>query len=123
MARLQYSGYNMEDRVKIYRKAKSRFDNMVKRDETGEEPLYRSKNWNKAERNENKRRKKGSWFRRNRSEAVFFVDATPGSQLAEQCRREFDRTGLKVKVVERSGTSVKRTLVKSNPFKKGGCGR
>ena len=123
MARLQYSGYNMEDRVKIYRKAKSRFDNMVKRDETGEEPLYRSKNWNKAERNEEKRRKKGSWFRGNGSEAVFFVDATPGSQLAEQCRREFDRTGLKVKVVERSGTSVKRTLVKSNPFKKGGCGR
>ena len=123
MARLQYSGYNMEDRVKIYRKAKSRFDDMVKRDETGEEPLYRSKNWNKAERNEEKRRKKGSWFRGNGSEAVFFVDATPGSQLAEQCRREFDRTGLKVKVVERSGRSVKRTLVKSNPFKRGGCSR
>ena len=51
MARLQHSGYNMEDRVKIYRKAKSRFDDMVKKDETGEEPLYRNKNWNKFERN------------------------------------------------------------------------
>ena len=123
MARLQYSGYNMEDRVKIYQKAKNRFNDMVERDESREEPLYRSKNWKKVERNEEKRRKKGSWFRGDGSEAVFFVDSTPGSQLAEQCRREFDRTGLKVKVVERSGRSVKRTLVKSNPFKKGGCSR
>ena len=30
---------------------------------------------------------------------------------------------MKVKVVERSGTSVKRTLVKSNPFKERGCKR
>ena len=28
-----------------------------------------------------------------------------------------------MKVVERSGRSAKRTLVKSNPFKKGGCSR
>ena len=52
---------------------------------------------------------------------MFFVDATPKSELAERCKREFDRAGLKVKVVERSGRSIKRTLVKSNPFKKLGC--
>ena len=78
MAKLQYLGYNMEDRVKIYRKAKNRFNDMVERDESGEEPLYRSKNWKKVERNEEKRRKKGSWFRGDGSEA-----STPGSQLAE----------------------------------------
>ena len=123
MARLQYSGYNMEERVKVYRTAKKRFDEMLKKDETGTEPLYRSKNWNRAERNEETRRKKGSWFKGNGSEAVYFVDATPESQLADLCRKEFERAGLKIKVVERTGRSVKRTLVKSNPFKKRGCGR
>ena len=96
---------------------------MLRKDETGTEPLYRSKNWNRAERNEEKREKKGSWFKGNGSEAVYFVDATPGSQLADLCRKEFERAGLKIKVVERSGRSVKRTLVKSNPFKKRGCGQ
>ena len=123
MARLQYSGYTMEERVKIYQTAKRRFDEMIRKDETGEEPLYRNKNWKKVERNAEKQRKKGSWFKGDGSEAVFFVDATPGSQLAELCQKEFKRAGLKIKVVERSGRSVKRTLVKSNPFKKKGCGR
>ena len=123
MARLQFSGYSMEERIKVYRTAKKRFDEMLRKDETGTEPLYRSKNWNRAERNEEKRRKKGNWFKGNGSEAVYFVDATPGSQLADLCRKEFERAGLKIKVVERSGRSVKRTLVKSNPFKKRGCGQ
>ena len=69
-----------------------------------------------------KKRKKKTWFKGDGSEAVFFVDATPESKLAEECRKEFKKSGLKVKVVERSGRSIKRTLVKSNPFKKPGCG-
>ena len=123
MARLQYSGYNMEERVKIYQKAKKRFDEMIKKDEEGIEPLYRSKNWKRTERRLEKEQKKKDWFKDSGSEAVFFVDATPQSELAEKCQKEFDRAGLKIKVVERSGRSVKRTLVKSNPFKKVGCGR
>ena len=47
-----------------------------------------------------------------------FVDATPESELAEKCRKEFRKPELKVKLVDRPGRSVKRTLVKSNPFKK-----
>ena len=70
-----------------------------------------------------KRRKRGSWFKGDGSEAVFFVDATPGSQLANLCQKEFKKSGLKIKVVERSGRSIKKTLVKSNPFKEKGCGR
>ena len=123
MARLQYSGYNMEDRVKIYRAAKKRFNEMVHKDEMGVEPLYRGKNWNYTERVAEKRRKRGSWFKGDGSEAVFFVDATPGSQLASLCQKEFKKSGLKIKVVERSGRSIKKTLVKSNPFKEKGCGR
>ena len=121
MARMQYSGYGIEERVKIYRAAKRRYDEMVRKDEEGIQPLYRSKEWNRTERMKEKERKKRTWFKGDGSEAVFFVDATPESELAEKCRKEFRKSGLKVKVVERSGRSVKRTLVKSNPFKKPGC--
>ena len=54
----------------------------------------------------------GSWFKGNPSEAVFIVDANLGSNVADLCKREFDRTGLKIKVFERSGKSIKRILVK-----------
>ena len=64
-----------------------------------------------------KERKKRTWFKGDGSNAVFFVDATPESVLAERCREEFRKAGLKVKVVERSGRSIKSKLVKSNPFK------
>ena len=121
MARMQYSGYGIEERVKVYRAAKRRFDEMVKRDAEGVEPLYRSKDWKRTERVKEKERKKRTWFKGDGSEAVFFVDSTPESELAEKCRKEFGRSGLRVKVVERSGRSIKRTLVKSNPFKKPGC--
>ena len=65
--------------------------------------------------------KKKTWFRNDGSDAVFFVKATPESTLAEKCKMEFRRASLKIKMVERSGKSVKKTLVKSNPFKKRGC--
>ena len=113
----------MEERIKVYRAAKKRYDEMVRKDEEGIEPLYRSKEWNRNERTKEKERKKRTWFKNDGSEAVFFVDATPESILAERCKEEFRKAGLKVKVVERSGTSVKRSLVKSNPFKKVGCNR
>ena len=123
MARMQYSGYDMEDRVRVYRAAKKRYNEMVRKDEEGLEPLYRSKEWNRSQRTKEKERKKRTWFNNDGSEAVFFVDATPQSILAEKCKEEFRKTGLKVKVVERSGSSVKKNLVKSNPFKKVGCNR
>ena len=121
MARMQYSGYGMEERVKVYRAAKNRYDQMVRKDREGTEPLYRSKEWNRGERIKEKEQKKRTWFMKDGSEAVFFVDATPNSTLAENCRQEFRKAGLKVKVIERSGRSVKKSLVKSNPFKSKGC--
>ena len=121
VSRMQYSGYGIEDRIKIYKSAKRRYDEMLRKDSEGVEPLYRSKDWNRSERLKTKESKKKNWFKNDGSDAVFFVKATPGSTLAEKCKAEFKRAGLKIKVVERSGRSVKKNLVKSNPFKKRGC--
>ena len=48
--RLQYSGYNKEDKIYIYKKAKRIYKGMIAKSETGETPLYRSKSWNLNER-------------------------------------------------------------------------
>ena len=54
---------------------------------------------------------------------MFFVEATPSGALAEACQKKFKDAGLKVKVVERSGSMVKRSIVRSNPFKPKSCER
>ena len=52
-----------------------------------------------------------------------FVEATPNEELARRCKDVIRAQGLKIKVVERTGNTVKRNLVKSNPFKVKGCQR
>ena len=121
--RMQYSGYTKTERAKVYKRAKLRYKNMMDESQTGQTPFYRSKNWNKEERNIQKEQKRAGWFRNDGSDAVFFVEATPNGALAEACQKEFKDAGLKVKVVERSGSALKRSIVRSNPFKQKSCER
>ena len=57
---------------------------------------------------------------------VLFVPRTKGGELASKIRKaetELESiTGYKVKIVERSGTMIKRIVVKSNPWAGGPCG-
>ena len=119
--RMQYSGYTKRERAEVYKKAKAKFDDMIKKSNDGTQPLYRSKDWHANERKEMKKTKKKEWYTRDGSEAVFFVETTPDGTLAEACKKAFKNAGLKVKVIERTGKTVKAALTKSNPFKKNGC--
>ena len=123
MSRMQHSGYDTKDRINVYRAAKKKYNEMLRKDSEGITPLYREKNWNRVERVKEKEMKKKSWYKngKEKAEAIFFVRATPESKLAEECRKEFKKAKLKVKVVEKTGKSIKSNLVKSNPFKKIGC--
>ena len=47
---------------------------------------------------------------------MMFVDATPGSELARKCRSILKEAKLKIRVVEKLGTSVKQVLSKSDPL-------
>ena len=58
MNRMQVSGYTLDERREVYRRAIERFNNMVKRDKDGIMPLYRSKNWNREMRDKEKSEKK-----------------------------------------------------------------
>ena len=119
--RLQYSGYNKGEREQIYKKGKAIFQRIVKNDEDGRIPLYRSKFWRSVERNEEKRKKRTQWFTKKGHKATFFVDATENEILMKECQKCLDNCGLPIKVIEKRGRTLKETLVKSNPFPKQSC--
>ena len=111
---MQFSGYAKTERAYVYQKAKRKYDKCVEEDAAGETPMYRSKQWNVEGRRE-KKRQKTRWYEKDGSDATFFVNATPNSELAEKCKNIFKKAGLKVKVIEKTGMTVKEMLVKSDP--------
>ena len=120
--RMQHSGYSKADRAHVYSKAKRKYDKCVENDASGETPMYRSKQWNVRGRREQKRQK-ARWYEKDGSDSTFFVDATLNSELAEECKSIFKKAGLKVKVIEKTGKTIKQMLVKSDPFKEIGCSK
>ena len=59
--------------------------------------------------------KKGS------NESVVFVPATPGGVLKRRYEKAISEAGVRIVVTEIPGTSLKRRLQKSDPFKKRRC--
>ena len=119
--RMQFSGYNMQERVKVYQRACSKYNKILENAKIGTCPLYRSKFWNKEQRDLNKKIKKTSSFKAGKYESVMFVDATPNSTLAKCCQTILDEAEIKIKVQERAGISLKRLLSRSNPFRSAHC--
>ena len=83
--------------------------------------MYRGKFWQLEERAKKKREKADNWYKNGGYDTVMFVDATPNEKLANECRKIVRDAGLKIRIVEKAGTSVKRSVVKSNPFGKQPC--
>jgi reverse gyrase len=72
--------------------------------------MYRPKGWNREEREQERARKKVNWYKKNGSESVIFVPATPGSQLQKEYQREVRSQGFKVSVFEKAGESLREML-------------
>jgi hypothetical protein len=119
--RMQYSGYNQTDRVAVYKKAKRCFDSIVQDAANGTKPLYRPKTYQRETREKEKKNKQRNWYGKGGDETVMFVDATPGSVLAKKFRDTLTSCGLKIRVVERTGDSIKSLLTKSDPFRTKTC--
>ena len=111
------SGYSQNQRAIVYKAAKKRYDQQLKNHDDGVTPLYRPKQWQAKQRCANKRLKKRNWC----SEATYFVQATPGSQLAKQCQNVFRQCNLDICVIERPGKTIKQIMTKSNPFNGPAC--
>ena len=65
--------------------------------------------------------KRCNWYKIGDHETVMFVKATPNGQLAKAYRKALKEAGLKIRVVERAGKSLKKLQTKSDPFREGKC--
>ena len=120
---MQYSGYNQQFRYEVLMSALNAFEEMKKKDENGEQPLYRPKEWKKVERRKEKERKKKDWYKRGGYETVIFVPCTHESMLLKKLQRDIDKSQLKVKLNEKAGTTLGNLLRTSDPRKDKKCDR
>ena len=111
MKKLQSSGYNHSERIQILKSIKNAWKIIVKKDQSGERPLYRSRSYEKEERMKAKEKKKTNWFKTNSKgekiyDSVLFIPATPESALKKEIEDEAKACDLRVKVVERPGKKL-----------------
>ena len=88
------------------------YSKQLRRHNTGECPLYRPKGYMKEERSINKMVKRRAWHKP--FDTVLFCPSTPGGVLARKLRSITEdvknRTGMKMKVVERVGAKISAQL-------------
>ena len=121
MLRMQYSGYSQRFRTTTLKSAIKAYKEIKRKDKAGIQPMYRKKSWRKEGREIEKRRKKSNWFRKGGFRSVVFVPATPGSTLRKKYEEIIQKSKIPIKVVERSGTTVKQKVQRSNPFASKHC--
>ena len=120
---MQYSGYNKSIRCDVTRSAIHAYQTMMENAERGIRPVNRPKGWQRDERTEQKEQKKKNWYRQGGFDSVLFVPTTPAGKLKRMYEKEIQRSGIRIKVVERTGRTLKSQLQTSDPFKPEVCGR
>ena len=87
-------------------------------------PMHRPKHWQKEERLKDKRRKKHTWATKGGCIAPIIIPPTPNSELLNMLRdvaKAEALPGLKFKIVESGGKTIKSSMQKSNPTFSGSC--
>ena len=113
---LMTSGYSERYRADIVTAGLKGFEKQCQNADKGIMPLHRPRTYNERERRKKKAIAKSSWYRPN--DSVIFIPSTPGSILAKKYRQvlesEFTNHNIRVKVVEQSGISMIKHLVKTD---------
>ena len=124
MGRMYQAGYDESYRRRVLERALGRYDQMRRDDEDGKTPLNRQKNWMDEMTREKKRKKRHNWSTGGGCIAPIMIPATPNSELLRMLRevasRETD-AGLKFKIVETGGRTLKSQVQVSNPTATPGC--
>ena len=121
MMRMQFAGYTPEFKGEVVQSAFNAHRKLCDMDRQVTQPLYRPKTWERVERQEERRRKKTNWFKRGGNLSVLFIPASPGSELKKQYEKCIRESGVGVKVVEKSGRTIKSIVQRSDPFQEPGC--
>lgn len=125
--RMLVSGYNAKVRLEVIQAAIVGYERKVARAESGGQPLYRPRDYQPEERRKKKLMSKTSWYRP--ADTVGFFPATPDGALAKEFQEilteELSRLKMNGRIIEESGVSLKRLLVKVDltgcVFKEDGC--
>ena len=124
MKKMQYSGYTQPFRYNVMNSAKKAFQTIQEKETLGIRPINRPKEWRREERQMEKLRKKRTWYKDGGfDDSVLFVPSTPGGELKHAYQKVITKSGHRIKVVEKTGTTLKRQLQVSNPFRPQQCGR
>ena len=123
--KLRRSGYPSTMRHQVIKSSFERYERMCLEEDSGVQPIHRSRTWKMTERRREKELKKTTWHKRgeNQVSAPLFLDPTSGTmtkQMKEICRKFEEVTGWRVPVIERAGNSV-RSIAKADPLKAKGC--
>ena len=126
MRRMKVAGYGERYRRDVLRHALNIFDKKWEDDRNGKRPIFRPKDWKREERRQEKKRKKHNWAKVGGHIAPIFVPTTPGGVLMKMMRKvaeEEARDGIKFKIMEVGGRTLKSELQRSNPTATPGCNK
>ena len=123
MKKLQFSGYNKNFRYDVINSALKAFEIIKQNANEGVRPINRPKQWKREERRIERETKKKRWYKTGGFNSVMFIPATPTGELKKMYQEEIKKSGFKIKVIEKAGTSLKRILQKSDPFRNKFCDR
>ena len=102
VVRLYHAGYTEQFRCDIIRQSLARYAGMIRADRDGQHPLYRERDWQTANRRQQKQKKKTSWLSKGGYDTIIMVNPTPGGELARQLQKVFcENPGpVKIKIQE-----------------------
>ena len=108
MRRLQFSGYDEKFRYQVLTR------------------VLTDKKRDQIVNPENKSRDKHKWYNkrsRKKFDSVMFVEATPQSILKRKVQETAKKNDLRIKIIEKVGSTLKGLIQKSRPFERMKCGR
>ena len=121
---MRLAGYNEGYRKQVLKHAITIYDKMKEENAAGTTPLNRPSTWQSEQRRENKKTKRNSWSNKGGHIAPIFVPPTPKGELAAQLRQIAEQeteAGVKFRIVETGGRTVKSIVQSSNPTATKGC--
>lgn len=120
--KLRYSGYKKKFRFEVIEAAYGIYNKKLAQEEDGTRPLYRHREWNRANRELQKTVKRENWYKGEGptpNMAPLILDPTPSGKLVEEIKaicKEFDKThNIGIKIMERGGRKM-TAEVKSDPL-------
>ena len=121
---LRRSGYPEKFRYEVISDAVRGYQNMVKREEEGGQPVDRPANFEVEKRRKRKEEKRTRWYRKEQRgtkvrEGVIIIPPTPEGALAKAlkkaCEEELKNSGISLSIQERGGKQLAHILSTTQP--------